>query len=140
MKTPADGDTIDADVCVVGSGSGGGVIAGTLAKQGMKVVVLEASGYFNESDFAQLELQAYQEMFWRGGPTPSADGNISMQAGTTLGGGTTINWTNCLRTDRLGPRATGRTSTGSRGSTAPTTTATSTRCSSGSARPTAAAT
>ena len=98
VKTPSDGDTIDADVCIVGSGSGGGVIAGTLAKQGLKVVVLEASGYFNESDFAQLELQAYQEMFWRGGPTPSADGNISMQAGTTLGGGTTINWTNCLRT------------------------------------------
>jgi choline dehydrogenase-like flavoprotein len=98
IKTAADGDTIDADVCVIGSGSGGGVIAGTLAKQGMKVVVLEASGYFNESDFAQLELQAYQDMFWRGGPQPSADGNISMQAGTTLGGGTTINWTNCLRT------------------------------------------
>ena len=98
VKTPADGDTVDADVCIVGSGSGGGVIAGTLAKSGMKVVVLEASGYFNESDFAQLELQAYQDMFWRGGPTPSADGNISMQAGTTLGGGTTINWTNCLRT------------------------------------------
>jgi choline dehydrogenase-like flavoprotein len=98
VKTPADGQTIDADVCVIGSGAGGGVIAGTLAKQGLKVVVLEASGYFNESDFAQLEMQAYQEMFWRGGPTPSADGNISMQAGTTLGGGTTINWTNCLRT------------------------------------------
>ena len=98
VKTPADGETIEADVCVVGSGSGGGVIAGTLAKQGLKVVVLEASGYFNESDFAQLELQAYQDMFWRGGPQPTADGNISMQAGTTLGGGTTINWTNCLRT------------------------------------------
>ncbi|HYH59069.1 MAG TPA: GMC family oxidoreductase [Thermoleophilaceae bacterium] len=98
VRAPADGATIEADVCVVGSGSGGGVIAATLAKQGKHVVVLEASGYFNESDFAQLELKAYQEMFWRGGPTPSADGNISMQAGTTLGGGTTINWTNCLRT------------------------------------------
>ena len=37
-------------------------------------------------------------MFWRGGPTPTADGNVSLVAGTTLGGGTTINWTNCLRT------------------------------------------
>ncbi|MFL5886221.1 MAG: GMC family oxidoreductase N-terminal domain-containing protein, partial [Thermoleophilaceae bacterium] len=42
--------------------------------------------------------KAYQEMYWRGGPTPTADGNVSLQAGTTLGGGTTINWTNCLRT------------------------------------------
>ncbi|MFL5896655.1 MAG: FAD-dependent oxidoreductase [Thermoleophilaceae bacterium] len=95
-----DGDelTLDADVCVVGSGAGGGVVAGTLAQQGLKVVVLEAAGYFNESDFKQIELLAYQEMYWRGGPTPTADGNVSLQAGTTLGGGTTINWTNCLRT------------------------------------------
>jgi hypothetical protein len=39
------------------------VIAATLAGQGMKVVVLEAGGYFNESDFSQLELHAYQEMY-----------------------------------------------------------------------------
>jgi choline dehydrogenase-like flavoprotein len=89
---------LEADVVVVGSGAGGGVVAGTLAQQGLKVVVLEAAGYFNESDFKQLELVAYQEMYWRGGPTPTADGNVSLQAGTTLGGGTTINWTNCLRT------------------------------------------
>jgi choline dehydrogenase-like flavoprotein len=89
---------LEADVVIVGSGAGGGVIAGTLAQQGLKVVVLEAAGYFNEADFKQLELLAYQEMYWRGGPTPTADGNFSLQAGTTLGGGTTINWTNCLRT------------------------------------------
>jgi choline dehydrogenase-like flavoprotein len=91
-------DVLEADVVVVGSGSGGATIAGTLATEGRKVVVLEASGYFTEQDFLQLELPAYQEMYWRGGPTPTADGNISLQAGTTLGGGTVINWTNCLRT------------------------------------------
>jgi choline dehydrogenase-like flavoprotein len=95
---PADGDTLEADVVVVGSGSGGSVIAGTLAKSGLKVLVVEAGGYFNESDFAQLELKAYQDMYWRGGPNPTADGNISLQAGTALGGGTVVNWQNCLRT------------------------------------------
>ena len=131
-----DEETLEADVCVVGSGAGGGVVAATLAAQGMKVVVLEAGGYFNESDFSQLELHAYQEMYWRGGPTPTADGNVSLQAGTTLGGGTTINWTNCLRTTPW-VREEWAPSTGSRASTARTTTATSTRCCSASARPTA---
>jgi len=91
-------ETLEADVCVVGSGSGGAVIAAVLAARGLDVIVLEAAGYYNESDFNQLELPAYQQMFWRGGPTPTADGNVSLVAGTTLGGGTTINWTNCLRT------------------------------------------
>ena len=91
-------ETLEADVCIVGSGSGGSVIAAVLASRGLDVVVLEAAGYYNESDFTQLELPAYQQMFWRGGPTPTADGNVSLVAGTTLGGGTTINWTNCMRT------------------------------------------
>jgi choline dehydrogenase-like flavoprotein len=95
---PSEGQVLEADVVVVGSGAGGGVIAGTLAKAGLKVVVLEAAGYFNEADFTQLEVPAYQQMYWRGGPTPTADLNVSLQAGTTLGGGTTINWMNCLRT------------------------------------------
>src|SRR4051794_4169770 len=92
------GDQLEADVVVVGSGAGGATIAGTLAKAGRKVIVLEAAGYFDEQDFLGLELPAYQEMYWRGGPTPTADGNVSLQAGTALGGGTVINWTNCLRT------------------------------------------
>jgi choline dehydrogenase-like flavoprotein len=90
--------TLEADVCVVGSGAGGGVIAGELATKGLKVVVLEAGGYFDETDFNQLELPAYQNMYWRGGPQPSADRNITLVAGAALGGGSVINWTNCLRT------------------------------------------
>ena len=95
-----DGDSLelDADVVIAGSGAGGGVIAGVLAGQGLNVVVLEAGGYFDESDFNMLELWAYQNLYWGGGPVPTAEGNISMQAGASLGGGTTINWTNCLRT------------------------------------------
>lgn len=90
--------TLEADAVVVGSGAGGGVIAGALAQQGLKVVVLEAGGYFDESDFNMLELWASYNLFYRGGRAATADGNVSLQAGANLGGGTTINWTNCLRT------------------------------------------
>ncbi|MGZ4173321.1 MAG: GMC family oxidoreductase N-terminal domain-containing protein, partial [Solirubrobacteraceae bacterium] len=94
-----DGDTtLDADVCIVGSGAGGGVMAGVLSGRGLKVVVLEAGGYYDDADFTQLEIPAYQNLFWRGGQTPTADMNVSLQAGSCLGGGTVINWTNSLRT------------------------------------------
>jgi choline dehydrogenase-like flavoprotein len=94
-----DGDTtLEADVCVVGSGAGGGVMAGCLSERGLKVVVLEAGGYFDDADFLGLEIPAYQNLYWRGGPTPTADLNVSLQAGSCLGGGTVINWTNSLRT------------------------------------------
>jgi len=93
------GDTdLEADVCIVGSGAGGGVMAGVLSGMGLKVVVLEAGGYFDDADFNQLELPAFQNLYWRGGPTPTADMNVSLQAGACLGGGTVINWTNSLRT------------------------------------------
>ena len=53
---------------------------------------------FEESDFNGYELWAYQNLYWRGGPNPTADMNVSLYAGSGFGGGTTINWTNCLRT------------------------------------------
>jgi choline dehydrogenase-like flavoprotein len=90
--------SLEADVCIVGSGAGGGVIAGVLAGRGLKVCVVEAAGYFNESDFNQYELWAYENMYWRGGPNTTADFNVTVYAGAGLGGGTVINWTNCLRT------------------------------------------
>ncbi len=99
IRRPAGGEeVIEADVCVVGSGAGGGVIAGELAAAGKSVVVLEMGGYYDDRDFDQLELSAYQRLYLNGGPFPTADGQISVVAGSCVGGGTVINWTNCLRT------------------------------------------
>ena len=88
----------EADAVVVGSGAGGGVIAAALAEAGQRVIVLEAGGLYHESQFPGYELWAYQNLYWRGGPNPTADMNVALYAGATYGGGTTINWTNCLRT------------------------------------------
>lgn len=95
---PEDGATLEADAVVVGSGAGGGVVAAVLAERGLKVVVLEAGGAFAEQDFPLLELWAYRNLYYRGGPQPTADFNFSLLAGACYGGGTTVNWTNCLRT------------------------------------------
>jgi choline dehydrogenase-like flavoprotein len=93
-----DALTLTADVVVVGSGSGGGVIAGKLAGAGQEVVVLEAGGYYNEADFNQLELWAYENLYRAGGLAQTADGQVALMTGANLGGGSTVNWSNCLRT------------------------------------------
>jgi choline dehydrogenase-like flavoprotein len=90
--------TLQADVCVVGSGAGGGVIAAELAKAGRSVVVLEMGGYRNEADFKQLEMAGMFELYLGGGLAGSEDGSIAILAGSTLGGGTVVNYMNCIRT------------------------------------------
>jgi acyl-CoA reductase-like NAD-dependent aldehyde dehydrogenase/choline dehydrogenase-like flavoprotein len=98
VRQPASSESvIEADVCVVGSGAGGGVIAGELAVAGKRVCVLEMGAYHNESDFDQLELPAYERLYLNGGPFATSEGQMSIVAGATLGGGTVVNWTNCLR-------------------------------------------
>jgi choline dehydrogenase-like flavoprotein len=90
--------TLTADVCIVGSGAGGGVIAAELARAGSSVVVLEMGGYRNEADFKQLELSGMFELYLGGGLAASEDGSIALLAGSTLGGGTVVNYMNCIRT------------------------------------------
>jgi choline dehydrogenase-like flavoprotein len=93
----ADPVQLAADVVVVGSGSGGGVVAGELAGAGLDVVVLEAGGHHEPPDFPADELTALRELYWRGGLNLTDEGNVAMLAGATLGGGSTINWQNCVR-------------------------------------------
>ncbi|MEK6277916.1 MAG: GMC family oxidoreductase [Actinomycetota bacterium] len=93
-----DSATLEADVVVIGSGAGGGVIAAELQKAGRSVLVLEQGAYRNEADFTQLELVGMQELYLNGGPFTSETGSIAIYAGSTLGGGTVVNYMNCLRT------------------------------------------
>jgi len=89
---------LTADVCVVGSGAGGGVIAAGCAKAGLSVLVIEMGGYRNEADFKQLEIPGMFELYLGGGLATSEDGSIAVLAGSTLGGGTVVNYMNCIRT------------------------------------------
>ena len=48
--------TMDCDVCIIGSGAGGGPVALTLAEAGYSVVVLEKGPWFTEQDFFKDEI------------------------------------------------------------------------------------
>src|SRR6202035_5480582 len=54
--------------------------------------------YRSESDFKQLELPGMLELYLGGGLAASEDGSIGILAGSTLGGGTIVNYMNCIRT------------------------------------------
>jgi len=97
---PMQETTLEADVCVIGSGAGGSVIAAKLAEAGHRVVVLEAGPYRTADDFTQREADAYDTMFQGHGVLTSRDLAFSVLAGQTAGGSTTINWMTCLEPPR----------------------------------------
>jgi long-chain-alcohol oxidase len=90
--------TLDCDVCVVGSGAGGGTAAAVLAAAGLDVVVLEAGRYYSERDFDGAELSSYTRMYLNGGGSATDDQSVGLLAGSCLGGGTTVNYTTSFRT------------------------------------------
>jgi choline dehydrogenase-like flavoprotein len=94
--------TLDCDVVVIGSGAGGGVVAGELAAAGRSVIVLEQGGYYNEADFNQRELDMLSRLYLDGGATSARDRSLTILAGGCLGGGTVVNYTTSFRTpDRV---------------------------------------
>jgi choline dehydrogenase-like flavoprotein len=86
------------DVVVVGSGAGGGVVAGELAQRGRDVLLLEAGPHFTAADFTRWEAKATHDLFWplRLAPLPNGE-MFAFLAGRCVGGTTTINTKVALR-------------------------------------------
>ncbi|XP_060179667.1 long-chain-alcohol oxidase FAO4A-like [Lycium barbarum] len=89
---------IECDAVVVGSGSGGGVIAGVLAKAGHKVLVLEKGSYIARTNLSLLEGPSMDQMYLGNGLIMTNDMDFFLLAGSTVGGGSTINWSASIDT------------------------------------------
>ena len=88
------------DVVVVGSGAGGGVVAGELADRGRRVLLLELGPHKTAADFTRWEAKAAHDLWWPirlalidGG----AGGAVALIGGRCVGGSTTINTKVALR-------------------------------------------
>ncbi len=92
-ELPVAGEsTLDCDVVVVGSGAGGGVVAGVLAAAGRDVVVLEQGPNPGSRDLTQVEGDVLAWLYLDGGLMMTQSGSMPILAGSCVGGGTTINY------------------------------------------------
>ncbi len=55
----------EVDVCVVGSGAGGGAIAYALSRAGASVVVLEKGPWYTRDDYVRDEILTCRRTFWQ---------------------------------------------------------------------------
>ena len=90
---------ITADVCVIGTGAGGAVVAKELAEKGLSVVALEEGSCFSVKNYNQdagdMMARLYREsaMTLALGLPP-----VSITLGRCVGGTTTVNSATCFRT------------------------------------------
>ena len=88
------------DAIVVGSGAGGGVVAGELAQQGRSVLLFEAGPYKTAADYMRWEARATHEMWWPiafAEPPAPDQPPVVMFRGRCVGGTTAINTKVALR-------------------------------------------
>ena len=88
----------EVDVAVIGSGAGGGVAAGIISSSQRKVSIFEKSKELIESESSVSEGEAYSELYESNGLAQARGSGALLLAGSTLGGGTTINWTTSFET------------------------------------------
>jgi choline dehydrogenase-like flavoprotein len=88
----------NVDVLIIGSGSGAGVVAQTLTESGFTSLVLEKGKYFSNEELTMSDLEGNEALFENGGAVPSSNQQVFIIAGSTFGGGSSVNWSACLKT------------------------------------------
>jgi choline dehydrogenase-like flavoprotein len=86
------------DVCIVGSGAAGAILAWELAERNHTVVVLERGGYYARDDFTQREDEMIPALYKNAGLQFAVPAGIAIAQGSCVGGSTVVNDAVCFRT------------------------------------------
>ena len=87
----------NVDVCVIGSGAAGAVIATKLAEAGKSVILLERGGYYDGESMNQREADMLPLLWKNAAANFTANLRIAIAQGSCLGGSTVINDAVCFR-------------------------------------------
>jgi choline dehydrogenase-like flavoprotein len=93
-----DGAILEADVCVIGSGAGGALVAHELQRAGLGVLVVEEGGHHTRAQFHMREDEAFPMLYQESGTRASKDLGFTILQGRAVGGSTVVNWTTSFRT------------------------------------------
>ncbi|KAF8931392.1 hypothetical protein EDD21DRAFT_352259 [Dissophora ornata] len=97
IQVPPEGLELTFDVVIVGSGAGGGVMAAELSKAGKRVLVIEKGHHYTQSELTLVQADALANLYENGSMFTTSDGALAIFAGSTWGGGTSINWSASLQ-------------------------------------------
>jgi choline dehydrogenase-like flavoprotein len=87
----------DVDVCVIGSGAAGAILATKLAESGKSVALLEKGGYYDGESMNQREADMIPLLWKNAGANFTSNLRIAVAQGCCLGGSTVINDAVCFR-------------------------------------------
>ncbi len=92
-----DGDVLEhCDVCIIGSGAAGAILAKKFCDAGRSVVLLEKGGYFEGEDMNQRDEDMMPLLWKNSGFNFTDDIRIAIAQGSCLGGSTVINDAVCF--------------------------------------------
>lgn len=98
VENPTEDVFLEVDVCVVGSGAGGAVVAKELAEKGRSVALIEEGGYYGVKDFGREALEIVEAIYHNAGTQMTLGFPcILLPTGRAVGGTTIINSGTCFR-------------------------------------------
>jgi choline dehydrogenase-like flavoprotein len=98
VELPADltGDTLESEICIVGTGAGGGILACRLAEKGHDVLLLERGLYVEPRRFSEDEVEMVSSLYADGVMQQTEDFRFTILQGSCVGGSTTVNNSVCF--------------------------------------------